>query len=152
MPVIMFGMWLLLNGRVTVEIMLIGAAVTLLIWGVMLRFLDWSVKRDLIILKTAPIFLIYLLNLVRETLTAAVRVTLVALNPRNKPDPVIVEFSSGIHREGLNVILANSITLTPGTITVRQEGDRFQVHCLRKEYADGLAESSFVKLLRRFPK
>ena len=82
MPVIMFGMWLLLNGRVTVEIMLIGAAVTLLIWGVMLRFLDWSVKRDLIILKTAPIFLIYLLNLVRETLTAAVRVTLVALNPR----------------------------------------------------------------------
>lgn len=152
MPLIMFGMWLLLNGRVTVEIALIGAAVTLLVWGLMLRYLHWSVKQDLTMLKAGPIFLIYLLNLIRETLTAAVKVALLALSPRNRPNPVLVEFVSGLPGEALNVILANSITLTPGTITVKQEGDRFLVHCLRKEYAEGLAESSFVKLLRRFPK
>ena len=152
MPVIIFGLWLLLNGRVTAEILLIGAAVTLLVWGLMLKFLHWSVKRDLKILKTAPIFLVYLLNLIRETLAAAVRVALLALSPGKKPDPVVREFSSGLESESLNVILANSITLTPGTITVRQEGDRFQVHALRREYAENLEESSFVKLLRRFPK
>ena len=39
--------------------------------------------------------------------------------------------------------------LTPGTYTVFQEKDRFVIHCLRREYAEGLEDSSFVHLLRR---
>ena len=45
------------------------------------------------------------------------------------------------------VLLANSITLTPGTITVSVEDDRFCVHCLDKELAEGMEDSVFVKLL-----
>lgn len=47
------------------------------------------------------------------------------------------------------VILANSITLTPGTITVSVEGDVFCVHCLDKELAEGIENSVFVQLLER---
>ena len=56
---------------------------------------------------------------------------------------------SGFHTQLQNVLLANSITLTPGTITLFQEGDHFVVHCLRREFGDGIEESSFVKLLRK---
>ena len=47
-------------------------------------------------------------------------------------------------------LLANSITLTPGTITVSVDGNRFTVHCLDKSLAVGLADSAFVKMLHEF--
>ena len=46
-------------------------------------------------------------------------------------------------------ILANSITLTPGTITVLSEGNTLTVHCLRRELLGDLSESVFVRLLRK---
>ena len=130
MPVLLFLLWIALNVRV----------------------FHWTLKRDMLLLRSLPIFLVYLLNLIREAAVAAARVALLALSPGKKPEPKIVEFNSGLGRRGLNVILANSITLTPGTITVRQEGDRFLVHVLRAEYADNIENSSFIRLLRRFPR
>ena len=65
------------------------------------------------------------------------------------PDPVLVEFHSGLKDAFSNVVLANSITLTPGTFTVVQKDDFFVVHCLRPEFAEGIEESSFVRLLRK---
>ena len=47
------------------------------------------------------------------------------------------------------MILANSITLTPGTITVSLEGNDFYVHCLDKEFAEGIDSSAFVELLQK---
>ena len=45
--------------------------------------------------------------------------------------------------------MANSITLTPGTITVAIEGNEFVVHCLDKSFAEGIEDSVFVKLLQK---
>ena len=47
------------------------------------------------------------------------------------------------------MVLANSITLTPGTITIRMEGNEFYVHCLDKEFAEGMESSIFVELLSK---
>ena len=151
MSILLFLLWLLLNGRVTLEIVVIGAGLTALLMAFMTRFLGWSVRRERELFRVAPLFLLYLLNLLWETIKAAVTVLAVALTPSQRPEPVLVEFRSGLPREYQNVILANSITLTPGTITVFQEGDRFLVHALRREYAEGLNRSSFVLLLRKFP-
>lgn len=152
MPVMLFLLWIALNGRVTAEIAAFGILVTALVYLFMVRVFHWTLKRDMLLLRSLPIFLVYLLNLIREAAVAAARVALLALSPGKKPEPKIVEFNSGLGRRGLNVILANSITLTPGTITVRQEGDRFLVHALRAEYADNIENSSFIRLLRRFPR
>ena len=152
MPVLLLVFWILLNGRVTAEILLFGLIVSALVYGFMLRFLKWSPRRDLRLIRTLPIFLVYLLNLLWEMLKAACTVSLLALKPGGKPEPKLVSFHSGLDNDNLNLILAQSITLTPGTITVKTEGDRFFVHCLRGEYADGLENSSFIRLLRRFPK
>ena len=151
MSILLFLLWLLLNGRLTLEIVVIGAGVTALLIAFMSRFTGWSPRRERDILRCLPLFLLYLLNLLWETVKAAAAVLLVALTPSMHPEPVLVEFRSGLPREYQNVILANSITLTPGTITVFQEGDRFLVHALRREYAEGLSRSSFVLLLRKFP-
>ena len=152
MPVLMFTLWLLLNGRITAEILIFGAVLSLALYLFLVRVLGWSLRREKLFWRCLPSMLLYLLNLIRETALAAWTVARLALTPSAQPEPVLVEFRSGLDKNWQNVILANSITLTPGTITLFQEKDRFVVHALRREYAQGIEDCSFIRLLRRFPK
>ena len=70
------------------------------------------------------------------------------LDKNFEPQPQLVHFESGLKETRHRVVLADSITLTPGTITVSVEDDRFCVHCLDKELAEGMETSVFVKLLK----
>ena len=151
MPLLLYLLWFWLVGHFTLELAVIGLLVTAALTLMMRRFFNWTAAGDIRILRSLPVFVLYLLNLIKEIAVAAFTVAHLALSHREQPDPVLVEFHSGFERESLNVLLANSITLTPGTITVFQQGDHFLVHALRKEYADGLEDSSFIHLLRRFP-
>ena len=47
------------------------------------------------------------------------------------------------------MIMANSITLTPGTITASVDGNTYTVHCLSREMIDGIESSTFVRLLQK---
>ncbi len=149
MAFLFFVIWIILNGRITLELVLIGMGVSVAIYFLAARALDYSPKKDLQLLRSLPIVFLYILNLVLEIIKASVGVIAIIWSRDRKPDPVFVEFHSGLPTEMQNVILANSITLTPGTYTVLQEGDYFLVHCLREELAQGVEEGSFVKLLRR---
>ena len=150
MPVLFFMLWIILNGRITLETILFGIAVTALIYTFLIKVLGYSVDMDIRIARNIPISILYILNLIWEVIKASVAVIGVVLTPGTNPDPVLVEFHSGLPGNFLNVLLANSITPTPGTITVFRKGDHFVIHALRREYAEGLQDSSFVKLLRRF--
>ena len=149
MFILFFLLWLIFNGRLSLELVLSGIAVTAVIWLFAYRFLGYTPAADKRLLKTIPWIFNYIGNLILEIIQAALEVLRVALTPGEKPDPLIIEFHSGLSGDWRNVILANSITLTPGTITVFQKGDFLVVHCLRREYAGGIAESSFVQLLRK---
>ncbi len=148
MPVIFFILWIIFNGRITAEIVLIGLPVTAAVSLFACRVLCYPIRNDLKILRNLPLLLLYILNLIREIVIAAASVMQMVWRAKD-PEPVIVEFHSGFDSRLQNVLLANSITLTPGTITMFQEGDHFVVHCLRPEYARGIEDSSFVKILRR---
>ena len=151
MSVLLFLLWLILCGRVTAEILIFGVGLSALLLYFMIAVTGWTLQKEQKLLRMVPFFVVYFFNLLWETMKAAAAVLLVALNPSLHPEPVLVEFRSGLTREFLNVILANSITLTPGTITVFQERDRFLIHALRREYAEGLESSSFVRLLKKCP-
>ena len=49
-------------------------------------------------------------------------------------------------------MLANAITLTPGTITVSLEDNRYTVHCLDESMAEGMNESVFVDYIEKLEK
>ena len=148
MIIFFFLLWLILNGRVTAELILLGIPISALVLLLANRAVGYSIKTDIRIMRNIPVFFLYTLNLVAEILKASAAVMEVVMDPSKKPDPVIVEFHSGLKTELQNVLLANSITLTPGTYTLFQEGDHFVVHCLKREYGEGLEGSSFVKYLR----
>ena len=50
--------------------------------------------------------------------------------------PRIVEFDSYLESDIAKTILANSITLTPGTVTIEIEGSRFYIHCLAEDFTE----------------
>ncbi len=149
MLALFFILWIVLNGRVTLELILLGIPIAAAVFLFAHFAFGYSAGSEFKILRYAPLAIWYGLNLVIEIIKASLNVIAVILNPGKKPDPVLIEFDSGLPSSFQNVVLANSITLTPGTVTVEMEGDHFLVHCLIPEYAEGIEESSFVKLLRR---
>ena len=64
-------------------------------------------------------------------------------------EPVLIHVHTNLKSEALRVILANSITLTPGTITVSLTGNELYVHCLDKSLASDVENSPFAELLEK---
>ncbi len=145
---LLFLLWIVLNGKLNLEIILTGLAGAGLIYLFLTKVMGYRVEIEKKILLNVPWAFLYIGNLIKEIALASLSVMEVSFNRAVKPDPVIVEFHSGLPRNIQNVFLANSITLTPGTITVFQEGDFFVIHCLRREYAQGIENSSFIRLLQ----
>lgn len=149
MLILLLLLWIVLNGKLNLEIFFIGLLLVGAVFLFMHKVMGYQLATEVRLLRNVPWGLHYIANLVWEIVKAALDVMEVSFNRRMKPEPVIVEFHSHLPRNIQNVFLANSITLTPGTITVFQEGDFFVIHCLRREYAAGMESSSFVKLLSR---
>jgi len=95
-----------------------------------------------------PMFWIkYIALLFYEVVIANFQVAKIVLNPKLDIKPMVIEYESKLSESMLLTILANSITLTPGTMTVGIEGKKLQVHCLRKFYAESLQGNKFEKQL-----
>lgn len=149
MLILIVLLWILFNGQLTTEIFVFGLVFAVLFYLFLCKFFGFSVKKDINILKKTGYILEYLIVLFIEIIKANISVGKVIMSSRYEPEPAVVKFRSTLKSEAARVILANSITLTPGTITVRLQYDEFTVHCLDKTFADGINESIFVKLLER---
>ena len=64
--------------------------------------------------------------------------------------PQVVEFRTCLPDDFSRFMLAHSITLTPGTVTVRVDGDRFIVHALTEDMAAGVPGDMERRLLKLF--
>ena len=142
-----FIVWIIFNGRVTLEIILFGIAISGLMFAFVCRFMDYSMEKEWNFYKKFPLFCKYAVLLVKEIIKANLAVCHLILTRREVVDPVIVKVHTNLKTETARVILANSITLTPGTITVSLAGQELLVHCLDKSLAEGMEDSEFVKLL-----
>lgn len=147
MFLLFFSVWLILNGKVTAEICVFGVVISAALFYYMCRFMEYSMRKELLLFKLIPLFVRYFWVLVKEIVRANVCVLKIILSPELQPEPAFVYFETALRTGLAKVMLANSITLTPGTITVSVEGNRFCVHCLDRELAEGMEESVFVELL-----
>ena len=149
MPIIFFIFWIILNGNITVEIVLFGIAITCAVYFFCQKFLRYNIKKEIKLYCHVLRYIGYVALVVWEIAKANMDVLKVIYDFKNKPDSVLVSFKTDLQTEAARTALANSITLTPGTITVFQEDEMYTVHCLDKSFADGMEESSFVQHLRK---
>jgi len=83
-------------------------------------------------------FLVYIPWLIKEVVLANFQVARTVLHPGLPIDPQIVKFRMPLPHTMAQLTLTNSITLTPGTVTLDVRGDEFTVHALTQEAADSL--------------
>lgn len=74
-----------------------------------------------------------------EIVRSSLEVSRIVLSPSLPISPTLVEIESGSNHPVDLAILGNSITLTPGTLTLNTEGQRLHVHALTRGGAEELA-------------
>ena len=146
MFILLFLCWVVFNQNFTLEIACFGVAVSGAVFFFACKFMDFSIKKDLYIMKSFPSILAYIAVLVWEVIKANVALVKLSLTKKNRK-PVIVEFRTKLKTGIARALLANSITLTPGTITAGVEGDLFRIHCFDESLAEGLDALVFEKRL-----
>ncbi len=152
MLLVLFALWLIFNGKVTLELVIIGAILSIAVYLFCIKFLEYSPKKELLALRLLPQGIGYFFVLVAEIVKANIGTISLIVSPKYDVEPVLVTFRTELKTDLARTILANSITLTPGTITVELTDEEFKVHCLDKEMAEGLSDSVFVRLLAKMEK
>ena len=113
------------------------------------RFMGYTITKEKRFFKKLPLAIEYIAILLTEIIKANLVVLKILFTPGRRIKPVLVHFPAPLKKEIYKVILADSITLTPGTITVRMNEDGYLVHCLDESLAEGLNDGVFVRFLKR---
>jgi multicomponent Na+:H+ antiporter subunit E len=144
----LFAFWLALSGHYTPMLIGIGAATSVLAVAMMQRLgiLDAEAHPTQLFVNAVT----YFPWLFWEIVKSAWSVTKVILDPKLPVSPTmtIVEASQRT-AVGIN-IYANSITLTPGTITTGVSGNQLTVHALMRDGAIDLEEGGMDQRVQRF--
>ena len=149
MLLLFFCAWIIFNGRITVEILALGVVISALVFAFVCKFMDYSAEKEKGFYKKFFYLTGYAILLIKEIIVANVQVVHMIWTQKEVVEPAIVKFRVNLETDLARVILANSITLTPGTITVLLEENEYTVHCLDKSLAEGMEDSVFVRMLEK---
>ncbi len=143
----LFALWLVLSGHPTLLLIIFGVATCILsVWvAVRMQTLD----RESVPVHLIPRAFAYVPWLVWEIFKSNVRVARLILSPRLAVDPSIVHFRASQRTDLGRFIYANSITLTPGTVTTGIIGDDFEVHAIVQSEIDGSEENDMNRRVTR---
>jgi multicomponent Na+:H+ antiporter subunit E len=133
----LFIFWLILSGIHHLEYILIGLVCSGLVTFFTHDFLlhrssegkEFEITARKIIASGVRL-LIYLPWLLWAIIKANIEVAILIMHPKIPIDPVLMQFKTEYKWNITRVTLANSITLTPGTITVDLKGSRYLVHAI----------------------
>ena len=146
--VLFYAFWILLSGFFTPFLLGAGAAVSLaVVW--------FAHRMEVADREGHPAHLGlsalgYWPWLVKEILKSAIDVSRVVLDPRLPASPTVVRFRPRQKTVVGLVTHANSITLTPGTLSVEVSPERFVVHGLTRAGAQGAVDSAMDRRVARF--
>jgi multicomponent Na+:H+ antiporter subunit E len=134
------GLWLIWSGHYTPLILSLGlastAGVVLLCWR--MRILD----RDIAPLHVVPATARYVPWLAWEVVKSNLDVIRRVLDPKLPIDPQILRVTASQATDLGRVTYTNSITLTPGTLTIDAIDDHLTVHAIADEPAAGLRDGA----------
>jgi len=149
MFILMFLFWLLLMGNATLTTILFGLAVSAAVYLLMYKLFGVTPAKELkkiFLLWYVPAFILLIIS---EVIKANISVLKIIFRGGRKPNSVIVTKHVPLKTEFARAVLANSITLTPGTISVDVDGGVFTVHALDASLAEGLDDWNVIKFLSR---
>ena len=139
----LLGFWLLMSGHYTVLITSLGVISCLLC-------VYLTIKGNFLDNETIPIYFFprliqYTIWLIKEIFISNITTAKVILSKSEEPELFSVKATQKTN-EG-KVTYANSITLTPGTVTTQIKDNVFEVHALTKEFGDDVRGSEMDRMV-----
>jgi len=138
---ILLSLWLLMSGHYSILIITLGI--------ISCAFCVYVAKRgNLIDDEGLPIFFIprlsnYLIWLFKEILKSNLNTAKVIINGKVEPETFTVKASQVT--DVAKVTYANSITLTPGTVTTKLHKNIFEVHALNSDFGNDVRTNEMDK-------
>lgn len=159
LTVLLMIFWLLLSGHYDLMHISFGIFSVSLV-----MFINYPLRKQLLMIEKRSATLsfsrlqglsFYIPWLLWQIVVSSVQVAYVVLHPRCPIDPALLRFKTKLNNVSSRVILGNSITLTPGTITLEIEEDEFLVHALMDISCTGIIDGTLpgqvAKLYQRRP-
>lgn len=148
---LMFGSWIVLSGKFDPLLLWLGGISSFFVAYFFYDLLFPAMEPGYA--KVVFKFFKYAPWLIWEIIKANFHLLYLAFHPRMKEmiDPHIITFKTNLKSDIAITTLANSITLTPGTITVNADSDGvFRVHAIDKKSAEGLPGTMLKKVASLF--
>ena len=145
--VLLFVMWLILTANLQIANILIGLVVSFSISWLYIKLFTHKAFEFI-----SPFWLgVYLWILLKNLIISNLRITKRTLSKDMKLSPAIVAVKTNLDSDWKKLLLANSITLTPGTLTLDIKDDTLFIHdieyhegsnkeCITKEFEDIIAK------------
>jgi len=139
--------WLILAQTLNLERILIGILICIVVFLFNKEFLTINQKNKSSLISNIKYMFIYIAILIKEIFKSNFHVAKIVLSPKLKIATSIVTINTKLKSDFNKTILANSITLTPGTLTLDMKDDKLIIHCLDMKTAISLENSSFENIL-----
>lgn len=137
LAILLAVLWLGISGVYKPLLLMMGAgSVVFVVW--------MSRRMDVVGVEHNPVLYswrlpVYWVWLLREVVKSNLHVARTVLSPGTRIDPQVVKLPVELASPIGKVTYANSITLTPGTVTLLLEDESVDVHALTRASAEGLA-------------
>ena len=150
MFVVLFGFWMVLSGRTETKFIVYGlitaAVTTWVTYPLLLVPNKEGSKKYFVFGVSIPKFIMYFFWLMWQLVLANIDVLLATTAQELDIDPKVVRFYFRADNPMASVVLANSITLTPGTVTINVTDDGlYEIHALTRGAAAGVLDGSMQK-------
>ena len=145
--------WILFTGSVSPNTMILGGIFSIIIGVTMYGiFIDPSEAARKTLLPRLPLLIVFVLITIYKMYAGSFAVLWAALTGRYTSR--IVFFRTRLKSDIARVLLANTITLTPGTVTLDLDDDHLVVHWLNattthSRYAARMIAGPFEKILAK---
>ena len=129
--------WLINSGHFTYLLLTFGflSVIGILLISRRMEHVDGKFEPSVIMSMRLPFYLMWLLwEIIKSNIDVVIRVW----RGENHISPVVFKVPANQKTEACRTLYANSITMTPGTITLYVHDDSFEVHALSREAAEEL--------------
>jgi len=133
--IILMILWMALTMSIEGQELIPGVVVSLILSFALYRNYQ-QIGLPQISLKKIIFLLVYIVVLFKEIILANLDVAYRVLHPKMPINPGIVIIKTQLKQDLAKMILANSITLTPGTFTLDIQGDRLLIHWINVKTDD----------------
>ncbi|MEA2073987.1 MAG: Na+/H+ antiporter subunit E [Campylobacterota bacterium] len=124
--ILLFALWMILSANSELSNLAVGLSVSA---GISLLYIKMFQNEKVEMINPYYLF-IYILVLLKNLIVSNLQIAKRVLSPDMKLNPAIVAVKTELKSDWKKLLLANSITLTPGTLTLDVKDDILYIHII----------------------